>query len=167
MNRTRLTFWVFVVGVAASVGQILMLGPLLPERVASHFGPSGDADGFLSRDNFLLLQWGLTGFIGAFFVGLPWLLRITPPDAINLPNKDYWLAPERRVATLAFLDDRFFALGAATLALMAAVMQQIYIANLGGSVSLGNIFWVYIAAYLIYTVVWTLTLTRRFSPPRS
>ena len=32
--------------------------------------------------------------------GLPRLA----PNLINIPNRDYWLAPERRVATLAALD---------------------------------------------------------------
>ena len=36
----------------------------------------------------------LFGAIGA-------LIRVTPDDAINLPNKEYWLAPARREATIS------------------------------------------------------------------
>ncbi|MBC7804945.1 MAG: DUF1648 domain-containing protein [Akkermansiaceae bacterium] len=168
-----MALWVFLVGICVSIGQTLMLGPLLPERVASHFGPTGAADGFMARGTFILLQWGIAGFLGALFIGLPVLIRATPEDAINLPNKRYWLAPERRELTLAYLADRFFAFGAATLALLASVLQLVYEANLRDSSNIDSLPWLYLAVYLAYTVIWSITLLRRFSvstsdfmPPR-
>lgn len=144
-----------------------MLGPLLPGRVASHFGPTGTADGFLSRESFLLFQWGITAFLAAMFFGLPALIRITPDDAVNLPNKGYWLAPDRRVETLAYLTDRLFAFGAATVALLAGVLQLAYETNLRGAQNIGFLPWVYLAGYLTYTAIWCLGLQRRFYRPVS
>ncbi|MBC8138415.1 MAG: DUF1648 domain-containing protein [Fibrella sp.] len=165
MKRSSMAFWVFLVGIIVSVGQILMLGPLLPERVASHFGANGVADGFMSREMFLLFQWAITGFIAALFIGLPLLIHITPEDAINLPNKRYWLAPERRDSTFSYLADRFFAFGAATLALLVSVLQLVYEANMRGALTIGGLTWIYLAIYLLYTVIWTVTLQRRFTLP--
>lgn len=167
MKRMPMAFWVFMVGILVGISQILMLGPLLPDRVASHFGPSGEADGYMSCGMFLAFQWGILGFMAALFIGLPMLIRITPQEAINLPNKEYWLAPERRDLTLSYLADRMFAFGAATLALMVSVLQSVYEANIRGVSNIGGLTWVYLAIYLIYTVIWSITLTRRFNVPTS
>jgi uncharacterized membrane protein len=165
VKRSSLSVYVFLVGICVSIGQILMLGPLLPERVASHFGPTGVADGFLSRGAFLQVQWGITGFLAAMFFGLPALIRVIPEDAIHLPNKEYWLSPERRGQSLAYLADRLFAFGAATMALLASISQLVYETNLRGMQNIGSIPWAYVAAYLIYTAIWCLALHKRFHRP--
>lgn len=167
MKRPSLSVYVFLAGVCVGVGQILMLGPLLPARVASHFGPSGIADGFLSRESFLIFHWGIMGFVAATFFGLPALIRITPEDAINLQNKGYWLALDRREQTLDYLADRLFAFGAATMALLASILQLVYESNLRGHQSIGLLPWVYLAAYMTYTMIWCLSLQKRFYRPPS
>lgn len=75
----------------------------LPEVVASHFGAGGVADGFMPRVRYV-------GFMLALVLALPPLIFFTGPLAsrlpmryVNLPNKQYWLAPERRQATLESL----------------------------------------------------------------
>ena len=165
MKRTKLSQWVFLVGVAVGVAQIVMMGSLLPSRVASHFGASGVADGFMSREAFLAMQWTLTGFVAALFFSIAALLRVLPHDAINLPNKDYWLAPERRTATLDYVSDRMYAFGAATFALLTGVGQQVYEANIRGTLTLGTVTGVYLLCYLLYTAIWCAALFKRFSLP--
>lgn len=62
---------VFVL-VAASLGVAVLLlvtSGALPERVASHFGPGGKADGWMSRNGYLM-------FMLAFGVVLPWLMFV-------------------------------------------------------------------------------------------
>ncbi|HEX9472714.1 MAG TPA: hypothetical protein VF931_00900 [Steroidobacteraceae bacterium] len=75
----------------------------LPPLVASHFGAGGTANGFMARSSYTL-------FMLAFVIGLPGLMVLVAWHAvgndkarINLPNRDYWLAPERRTATVAML----------------------------------------------------------------
>lgn len=165
MRRFGMSFWVLMVGVAASAGQILLLSPLLPDPVASHFGWSGRADGFLSRAAFVVLHWVMIAFVSALFFGIPALLRVMPAEAVNLPHKDYWLAPERREVTFAYLSDRVMAFGAATLALLAAVMLPVYQANISGVLFVGNLPLLYVALYLVYTGIWVYGLTRRFARP--
>src|SRR5262249_1306946 len=82
---------------------VLLSGSSLPPVVASHFTASGAANGFMPRRLYL-------GFMLALTVGLPLLLvcahgavRFLPPRYINLPHREYWLAPERLSETLAFL----------------------------------------------------------------
>ena len=75
----------------------------LPELVASHFGGGGGANGFMPRTFYVR-------FMIAFVIGLPALLvavtsfALGRPNArITIPDRGYWLAPERRAETIAFL----------------------------------------------------------------
>lgn len=86
-----------------SVSFLLFSGQSLPPVVASHFAAGGGADGFTPRNAYL-------GLMAAISVGIPLLLaicngllRFVPPSMVNLPNRDYWLAPERKEETYAFL----------------------------------------------------------------
>jgi uncharacterized membrane protein len=82
---------------------VLLTSRALPAVVASHFDGAGVANGFMSRHFY-------TWFMLAFVVGLPILLVYVPSFVLrnqrtqfNLPNRDYWLAPERRQETVEFL----------------------------------------------------------------
>src|SRR5664280_3627514 len=75
----------------------------LPPVVASHFGPGGNANGLMGRGTY-------TAFMLAVVVAAPalvgfsgQLVRVLPLQLVNLPNKQYWLAPQRRAATLESL----------------------------------------------------------------
>lgn len=92
----------FVV-LAVAAGFILVSGQSLPPIVASHFAADGRANGFMPRNAYL----GLMFFIA---VGVPLLLALlhrlvgfVPPRLVNLPNREYWLAPERITETFTFL----------------------------------------------------------------
>lgn len=96
--------------------QLLLVAPLvylwysaaaLPEQVVSDFNFQGVADGFMPRGSYLL---------GAalFTVGLPMLLGLALPvlsgrmsGAINMPKREYWMEPERRTTTLAYLRTQY------------------------------------------------------------
>jgi hypothetical protein len=74
----------------------------LPPLVASHFSFSGKADGFTPRGAYAATMI-------AFVILIPLLPAIVPGAlagngaGLNIPNREYWLAPERRAATLAFV----------------------------------------------------------------
>ncbi|AHF93459.1 serine/threonine protein kinase [Opitutaceae bacterium TAV5] len=82
---------------------LLLANHWLPDRVASHFNGAGRADGWMRRDTFLLTLelagLGVSFGIGALFFAL----NHFPARFINLPNRGYWLAPERRVATMTLI----------------------------------------------------------------
>ena len=50
----------------------------------------------------------------------------------------------------------------ATTALLAAILHGVYRANLSPLPILGSLTWVILGAYLVYTLCWTVSLTRRF-----
>jgi len=85
---------------------LFMLGtlPWLPEQV-------GDAGHEASRVAYLvsmLLPVAMGGLCSPGFVA--WMGR-NAPQQISLPHRDYWLAPERREATLARLGEQVSGVG--------------------------------------------------------
>ena len=87
--------------IAAAAAVVLASSADLPPTVAAHFGANGAPDGYMSREAYV-------AFMTLLIVVLPLLLAATgrlsarlPSRVVNLPHKDYWLAPERRAGTLA------------------------------------------------------------------
>jgi len=74
----------------------------LPPVVASHFSFSGVADGFTPRGAYTALMIALVVFIPLVPAILPGALARNGAG-LNIPNREFWLAPERRAATLAFM----------------------------------------------------------------
>ena len=105
----------------------------LPPRVASHFNARGQPDGYMPREAFLA-DLALLG--GGFIVLLllaPALLRVLPSSLINLPHRDYWLAPERRNASFEYIAIWFgwFAIG--TSVLLVVMLHLTLRANIAGT----------------------------------
>jgi len=75
----------------------------LPAVVAAHFGAGGIANGFMPRGQFVGFMLALVLAVPALIYFLGRLATRLPAPWLNLPNKQYWLAPERRAATLQSL----------------------------------------------------------------
>src|ERR1035441_10418639 len=75
----------------------------LPAHVASHFDIEGRPNGWMSRGTCVGFTLGLGLLVPAFIVGMMAGAGRIPVSFINLPHRDYWLAPERRHAALAIL----------------------------------------------------------------
>ena len=110
----RLFFLILV----AAAAFVWLTGSALPPTVASHFGPGGVATGFMPEQAYLV-------FMLAFVVAVPLLLalsarlvRVLPSRLINLPHRQYWLAPPRREATLDAL---------ATMSLQFALVLAVFL----------------------------------------
>src|SRR5688572_20621201 len=71
----------------------------LPDPVASHFNGRGNPDNWMERSNYLLFTVGLALFLPGVVVGLCYAIRFMPDTVINLPRREYWLAPGRRHET--------------------------------------------------------------------
>ncbi|HEY6940256.1 hypothetical protein [Dokdonella sp.] len=90
---------------------IVATGVALPDPVASHFGAGGRADGAMTRNAYLALMIGVCCVL-PLALALPMRLVVRLPAAfLSLPDKAYWLAPERAAATRAWLADQGAAFG--------------------------------------------------------
>ena len=146
-------------------GQALYYYPQLPEHVASHFDGDGRPNGWTSREGF----FGGVAFVvliqSAAFLGLPRVLGRFPIAFINLPNKQYWLAPERKQESLAYMTQMMAWFGAAILGMIVIINQMVIQANLGAEKRLSGLMWVVLAAFLGFVIVWMVILFRRFRLP--
>ncbi|HEY2560007.1 MAG TPA: hypothetical protein VGI48_09905 [Caldimonas sp.] len=120
---------IFALVVAAGAIFVWWSSGGLPDVVASHFIAGGGADGFLRRSEY-------TAFMLALVALVPLLLRLAgtlagrlPARFVNLPNKQYWLAPERKAATLSSIASFGTWTSYATLALLCAVHGLVVHAN--------------------------------------
>lgn len=135
---------------------------ILPGRVASHFGPSGLPDGWAPKGGFLALFAGLALFLPAALLAALRSIRAAPGSRINLPHKEYWLAPERREETMAAIGAYLLWFGAATNLLMLDVFRQALRVNLGLAPGLEHPL-VSVSAYLVFTAAWLAFFAARFS----
>jgi uncharacterized membrane protein len=78
-------------------------GSQLPERVATHFNGGGEPNGLMSRsaNQMFMLAFGLA--FPLVIVMLSYATRFLPRGLVNIPHRDYWLAPERRAETSNYL----------------------------------------------------------------
>jgi len=167
MKTDRRAVLAFVIVFALCIVQILIEGPRLPDSVASHFGADGRADGWSSRNAFLV-TFGLTYVFTALIIGgLGLFLHKIPPAFVNMPNKDYWLAPERRTETCARVFGMMLWMGAATLCFMCLLFRNIVRANMApeGDAGIGAGFWIIMGLYLAFTVGWVVRFFRVFRKP--
>lgn len=157
----------FLLGAAllGALAHLAMYYPELPERVASHFDAQGRADGWMSRDAFAWTVSLTYGLLGGGFLVLAQALPRFPDSLINLPNKEHWLAPERRADSLARLGRRLVRFGAVNVVLVAVLVNETIQVNLGGAESLSG-FGLVLGLYGLYTVVWCIGLVRAFRVPR-
>ncbi len=137
----------------------------LPARVATHFGANGQPDGWMSRASHTLGQVGITGGIAALFFILALALPRLPERFVNLPHRDYWLAPQRRAATFAWLGAMLFWLGALLQAFLGFVFRAVWRANTAAQPELRlNPLWLQVSLFII-VVGLVITLLFRFRRP--
>ncbi len=167
MPGTRIPRILFFAILLAAIAQCLRDFPLLPDRMASHFAASGIPNGWMTKSQF---------FITYAFVLLPALVvefwvskRIkNKPDAkVKLPNKEYWLAPERRAETFAYFDSFFAWFGCAFLLIEVFAMGLAIRANFDTPPQLptGPIVSV-LFGFILFSVVAVIAILRRFSTPK-
>ena len=165
MSATRLPNGLFFGILFAGVVQCLHDFEFLPDRLASHFGASGLPNGCMTKSHFVIvyalmivpaayLEYGLARTIEKY------------PRRLNLPNKDYWLASERRAGTFDYLAGFFAWYGCVVLLVEVLAMAMAMRANLNDPVRLptGPIELV-LGAFLIFNVVAVISMYRRFAMP--
>lgn len=140
----------------------------LPPIVISHFDAQGKPNGWEAKPIFFAICSVFLGVAGIIGVGGPWLMRVLPPELINLPNKEQWLSPAHRETTMNFLSTWFAWFGCGLLLLQMlvfsfAVQTNLHPAHPPESARL----WYYLAGFGIFTAIWVARLATRFARPRS
>lgn len=161
MNNRTVALGVFMLLCVACVAHALYYYPRLPAQVARHFGESGQPNAWCSKMQFLVLYVGTVSVMVLTFLGIGLALPKLPDWALNIPRKDYWLAPERRQPTVARVATSLLWLGSLNMVLLLDIFHQSFQVHLGIAAALNHI-GISVAAYLIVSTVWCLRICLTF-----
>lgn len=161
---TRLPRVLFFAVIFAAAAQCIHDFPLLPDRMASHFGASGMPNGWMTKTQFFITY--AVVLLPAVFVEF-WLHRRVanvPVGKLRLPNKEYWLAPERRADTVGYFQGFFAWYGCALLFVEVFAMGLAMSANLSEPVALpiGPMLSL-LSGFILFNVFAVVAMLRRFS----
>jgi uncharacterized membrane protein len=160
----RLPQIAIVVMLAAAAVQLAYFYPHLPAVIASHFNAAGIANSWQPKGAFVGAMCFVYALLAGMYLLLPQLMMSMPPSLINLPNKAYWLAPERRLLTAHMVGDEIAWLGVAVFGFIIFVTQLAINANLpGANGQLGQAMWWFVAIFLVISIAWTVRFYRMFS----
>ena len=149
-----------------SVIQIALQAPYLPAHMAVRFNAAGAPVGFSSSQVFATINLVIIAIILMAFLILPGAMARRRQLRWRLPNREYWLANERREKTIEYLQRQFLWYGIVTLLLLMAVFQLVVEANRHAPAVLDStrLVWLLIG-YVAFIIVWGWALWRRFSRP--
>ncbi len=136
----------------------------LSATVASHFGASGEPNGFMPRTAYVYLMLGLVVALPLLVARSGRLVARLPASSINLPNKSYWLAPERHAGTVRSISDWLVGFAILLLLLLCYVHWLVVQANTGVTKQLSSVpFMLGLALFLVATIAWLIAFYRRFA----
>lgn len=156
-----------VLAIAACIAlawELAVLLPQMPDTMATSFGFDGAARNSMSRGAF---GWLMGGIMVSMALGFA-LVRLIPrlPDRlINIPARDYWLAPGRREATLADISTIAQWILASAMALIAGTAWLSIEANRVTPPRLANAFFWMMGAYMAVFVFALRHVSRRYRRP--
>lgn len=161
---SRLPKLVFVLLALYAAVHFSSLYSQLPGVVASHFNGRGGANGWQTKEAFFTVFVGVTVLCVLFGFGVASLIGAMPMRLINLPNKQYWLAPERRDETLEWLKAYFGWFACALYVLMIVVYDYAAQSNLhpGHPPSVAHLVYT-LVGFLAFVIVWLVRMFARFS----
>lgn len=135
----------------------------LPPMVASHFDAAGQVNGHMPRGAYIAILMLITLGIPLFVVLVSSRALSAPNARINLPNRDYWLAPERRAETIGFLSRQMATLTAMLVVFLCYVQWLVVRANARTPPALDSrSLKAGLAVLLVCILIWTLRLVQRF-----
>ena len=165
--RSNRNLWMILVACClALLVYLWMTSSHMPPRIAVHFGVDGVANGWMTPKEHIL-------FVAGFGVGLPFFVALVftlashlPDHWINIPNRAYWLAVERRKATEQWIQRQGLWLAYALVAFAALIHHSILRANSTDVPNLSSGLIVPpIAVLLSAVIVSTALMLRRFRKP--
>jgi hypothetical protein len=154
----------FLIVAAAAVVQISVQMRGLPPVLATKFDFEGVPVAWMTAGSVRALEFGLLAVLLVGFWLLPRLLAYQPTTYWRIPNKEYWLAPERRAATIESLRGLISWMGVIVLLLFMAVSQLVFDANLRSPPHLASdaLVWL-LLSFVFFIVMWVWVIVRQFA----
>ncbi|MGC1519932.1 MAG: DUF1648 domain-containing protein [Steroidobacteraceae bacterium] len=161
----RVTWTVFIALLALAIFFVAGTVSTLPPMVASHFDAAGQANAFMSRSGYTRFVLGLA--LGAPLAVVAVLTAVySRATDLKLPNREYWLAPQRIDRTRAFLVAHGVWFGSLLVILACLVHWLELVANRQQPPHLSNsMFAAVMIAFLLATAAWIAALMVAFRRP--
>jgi uncharacterized membrane protein len=164
MNTSRLPQWIYALLLACGAIGAAHYYALLPERMASHFSSDGTPNGWQLKEMFFALMAMVTASTAIIGFLAPVLIARRPASQINLPNKEYWLAPERRAVTMEFIAGQMRWFACAVLFVLLFGGYEALRANLRSVVRFDSqAMLVVLVGFLAFVLLWLIGFVRHFS----
>jgi uncharacterized membrane protein len=162
MNRILLYGVIWSVLLLGATADLVAYYPHLPEKVATHFNGAGEADGWGTRQGFLGSWFFSVGFAPALILGSVAAVKYLPARWINVPHRDYWLAPGRSEYTRMVMADMIQRIGVAVFLFIALLNHFMMRANLTPHPNLGPWPWILLVGLFTAMAIIIIPPTRRF-----
>jgi uncharacterized membrane protein len=134
----------------------------LPAMVAVHFDAAGRAEAFAPRGQYRAVALLLALALPVALVGIM-VFAYSRASDLKLPNREYWLAPQRLERTRAFLITHCLWLGSIMVALTCFVHWLVLDANQQRPPQLSNsLFAAGLGLFTACMAVWIATLMLKF-----
>jgi serine/threonine-protein kinase len=165
-SSSRSGFALLVLVLAGFVAYVMWKSAELPAVVATHFDAQGRANGWMSRDRHLYFTLALGILTPLFIVGIFAFIRRRAGWGLNIPNKAYWLAPERQTATFDYLSRQGLWLATLMAVFQAAIYKSLLDANKLRPPTLATEESAWLGGGLVVLIViWIAGLLLRFRKP--
>lgn len=105
---------------------------LLPESVAIHFGLHGAPNQWMNKNGAVVLMLSIQVLLPWMLIGIGKSLKRLPTSMINIPNREYWLHPDRRDSTLNHVQGMLGSIAIAESILIAVANHLSFNANRTG-----------------------------------
>jgi uncharacterized membrane protein len=135
---------------------------VLPERVASEFDLAGEPKTWMAKGTFVIFNATLLIALPAFLLAVAWISTKLPKWMIDLPHKDYWLAPERKAETAASLFRYILWLACGIELFLTALVGLVYRANLGHPETMRIAPNILLTCFLTFMAGWIFCFYRKF-----
>ena len=114
---------------------------VLPEQIVSHYNVNMVADDTMAKIPFMVTMISMTMILGLGTGFRSIFIIKRSPSLLNLPNKDYWLSKENRVATLSTLSSYMLQIGILTPLLFTCIIQVCFESTLYPFSSTSSLIW--------------------------
>jgi hypothetical protein len=165
MNRNPLAIIFAGLLIAAAIFAAVTTNSL-PDPIAITFSAGGLAHNYMSHSAYRIYLLLCTIVMPLVIVlAIDWLPRLSP-NRINIPHRDYWLAPQHRAQTLFFLRQHALRFGCLFVIFMVGIQWLVIQANTLNPPRLANgPFIILLVGFLISIGIWILVIFRRFRRP--
>jgi uncharacterized membrane protein len=139
----------------------------LPERVASEFDLAGEPKSWMTKGTFVIFNIALLILFPAFMLAVSWLSTKLPKRMIDMPNRDYWFAPERRAETAASVMRFMLWMAVGAEVFLTVIVGMVYRANFGRPEIMRWGPWIALGGFSPFLIAWIVCFYLRFKrvPP--